>query len=95
MLAEMLRIKAIPASYVPPKDIRQLRDLTSHRSSLIAESMTMKNKIHAELAMKGTKPPAEVRSSFSKKFIIWLRSLGNSMIDKDFCNKASSNSCSN
>jgi len=81
MLAELLRIDAIPASYVPPKDIRELRDLTRHRSSLIAESTTLKNKIHAELAMKGTKPPAEARSSFSKNFIIWLRSLGNSMID--------------
>jgi transposase len=81
MLAELLRINAVPASYVPPKDIRDLRDLTRHRSSLIAESTTLKNKIHAELAMKGTKPPAEARSSFSKKFIIWLRSLGNSMIN--------------
>lgn len=81
MLAELLRIHAIPASYVPPKDIRELRDLTRHRSSLIAESTTLKNKIHAELAMKGTKPPVEARSSFSKKFVSWLRSLRNSMID--------------
>jgi hypothetical protein len=51
MLAELLRINAIPVSYVPPKDIRELRDLTRHRSSLIAESTTLKNKIHAELAI--------------------------------------------
>jgi transposase len=73
MLAELLRINAIPASYVPPKEIGNLRDLTRHRSSLVAESTTLKNKIHAELAMKGKKPPAEARSPFSKKFISWLR----------------------
>ena len=58
MLAELLRIDAVPESYVPPKEIRELRDLTRHRSSLVSESTTLKNKIHAELAMKGTKPPA-------------------------------------
>lgn len=36
MLAELLRIDAVPASYVPSKEIRELRDLTRHRSSLIA-----------------------------------------------------------
>jgi len=81
MLAELLRINAIPASYVPSKEIRELRDLTRHRSSLIAESTTLKNKIHAELARRGTKPPAEARSAFSKKFIGWLRGLNGSMID--------------
>jgi transposase len=54
MLAELLSINAIPASYVPPKEIRELRDLTRHRSSLIAESTTLKNKIHAELARRGS-----------------------------------------
>jgi transposase len=48
---------------------------------LVSESTTLKNKIHAELAMKGTKPPAEARTPFSKKFVSWLRSLHMSMID--------------
>ena len=81
MLAELLRINAVPESYVPPKDIRELRELTRHRSSLVSESTTLKNKIHAELAMKGAKPPAEARTPFSKKFVGWLRSLNDMMID--------------
>lgn len=59
MLAELPRIDAVPSSYVPPKDIRALRDLTRHRSSLMVGSTTLKNKIHAELARRGAKPPAE------------------------------------
>jgi len=50
MLAELLRINAVPESYVFPKDIRELRDLTRRHSSLVSESTTLKNKIHAELA---------------------------------------------
>lgn len=40
MLAELLRINAVPASCVPPKDVRELRELTRHRSSLEAEAAT-------------------------------------------------------
>jgi len=81
MLAELLRIDAVPRSYVPPKNIRELRELTRHRSSLVTESTTLKNKIHASLARKGTRPPTEARSPFSKKFVIWLRSLRMPAID--------------
>jgi transposase len=81
MLAELLRIDAVPSSYVPPKDIRALRDLTRHRSSLIAESTTLKNKMHAELARRGAKPPAEVGAAFSKRFIAWLREMRSMMTD--------------
>ena len=75
MLAELLRIDAVPASYVPPKEVRELRELTRHRSSLVAESTALKNKIHAELARRGTKAPDGMRSPFTKKYTAWLRSL--------------------
>jgi transposase len=81
MLAELLRIGAVPESYVPSKEVRELRDLTRHRESLVSEAVALKNKIHAELARRGTRPPAEARSSFSKSFVGWLKSLQISMID--------------
>ena len=81
MLAELLRINAIPCSYVPPKEVRRLRDLTRHRESLMMQSTRMKNKIRAELARLGIVPPKDARSSFSKKFVRWLRSLGNPVVD--------------
>jgi len=81
MLAELLRIDAVPTSYVPPKDVRALRELTRHRTSLVVESTTLKNKIHAELARRGTRPPTEIRSPFTKKHVSWLRSLRRASID--------------
>ena len=81
MLAELLRLDAVPESYVPPKEVRELRDLTRHRESLVSEAVTLKNKIHAELARTGIKPPAGVRSPFTKSFVAWLRTLRMTAID--------------
>ena len=75
MLVELLRIDAVPSSYVPPKNIRELRDLTRHRESLVSEAIVLKNRIHAEIAWRGLRPPADLRSSFTKKHIAWLRTL--------------------
>jgi transposase len=81
MLAELLRIGAVPCSYVPSRDIRHLRDITRHRESLTMQSTMMKNKIHAELARRGIAPPPDARSSFSKAFVRWLRTLGITAVD--------------
>jgi transposase len=75
MLAELLRLNAIPESYIPPKELRELRELTRFGQSLVRNSRTIKNQIHAILAMHGIKAPPTLRSSFSKKHVKWLRSL--------------------
>jgi len=75
MLAELLRLNAIPESYIPPKELRELRELTRFRQSLVWNSGAIKNQIHAILAMRGIKAPPTLRSSFSKKHVRWLRSL--------------------
>jgi transposase len=76
MLAELLRLNAIPESYIPPKELRELRELTRFRQSLVRNSACIKNQIHAILAMRGVKTPPPLRSHFSKKHVKWLRSLG-------------------
>ncbi|KXB00161.1 hypothetical protein AKJ40_01780 [candidate division MSBL1 archaeon SCGC-AAA259M10] len=48
-LAHLLRARLIPESYVPPDDIRELRDKTRARAGLGKERTRMKNKIKAEL----------------------------------------------
>jgi len=75
MLAELLRLNAIPESYIPPKELRELRELTRFRQSLVRNPACIKNQIHAILAMRGIKAPPPLRSHFSKKHVKWLRSL--------------------
>jgi transposase len=52
-LAHLLRSNLLPTSYVPPKEIRELRDLVRLRTYLVVERTRFKNKIRAELAKRG------------------------------------------
>jgi len=53
ILADLLRADLIPESYMPDKDIRDLRGLVSHRVSLVKQRTSLKNRIHAVLAREG------------------------------------------
>ncbi len=48
-LAHLLRADLIPESYIPRKEIRELRDKVRLRAELVREKARLKNKIHAEL----------------------------------------------
>lgn len=49
ILAHLLRADLIPESYIPRKEIRELRDKVRLRAELVKEKSRLKNKIHAEL----------------------------------------------
>ena len=53
MLAHLLRANLIAESYVPPKEVRELRDLTRTRKALIEDRNRLKNRVHAILAKNG------------------------------------------
>ncbi len=48
-LAHLLRTNLLPTSYVPPKDVRELRELVRLRTYLVRTQTRFKNKIRAEL----------------------------------------------
>jgi transposase len=51
-LADLLRADMIPESYVPGRDIREIRDLVRRRHYMVKLRTMQKNKIHAELATR-------------------------------------------
>ena len=53
MLAHLLRANLIAESYVPPKEVRELRDLTRTRKALIGDRNRLKNRVHAILSRNG------------------------------------------
>src|SRR4030042_2093621 len=58
-LAQLLRADLIPRSWVPSRDIRDLRQLVRQRAYLVKQSTSFKNRISAELLRRGVKrPPA-------------------------------------
>ena len=52
-LAHLLRADLIPKSYIPPQEVRELRQLLRYRASLVRISTQVKNKIHAILIKNG------------------------------------------
>ena len=52
-LAQLERTNYLPESYVPTKEVRELRELMRHRCSLVGLKTSLKNKVHALLAKRG------------------------------------------
>ena len=52
-LAHLLRADLLPESYVPPRDIRELRDRVRRRAFLVGMRTMLKNRVHSELAKRG------------------------------------------
>lgn len=72
-LAHLLRADLLPTSYVPPKELRELRELVRLRTYLVRERAKFKNKIRAELAKRGIRA---LKNPFAKRRGPALRELG-------------------
>ncbi|MFQ5962605.1 MAG: IS110 family transposase [Candidatus Methylomirabilales bacterium] len=53
MLAHLLRTNLLPTSYIPPREIRDMRETLRYRASLVALRTSLKNKVHAILSKNG------------------------------------------
>ena len=62
----------MPTSWIPPKEIRELRDLVRQRIFLVKQKTKLKNRIHAELIKRGIEYR---RNIFTKSGKEWLLSL--------------------
>ncbi len=73
MLAHLLRCDLIPASYIPERPTRDLRETLRFRASLVYLRTSIKNRIHAILSKNGFVCP--YFDLFGKKSYEWLSSL--------------------
>jgi transposase len=86
ILAQLLRLDFLPRVWEPDERTKELRRLTSRRSSQVVDRTAIKNRMHAVLAQRLLEPP--VKDLFSKSGLLWLRALdldeeGRMMIDSD------------
>jgi len=72
-LADLLRTNMLPESYAAPRDIREQRQITRHRSSLTRLRTQLKNKVHAILMRHDIK--TEYSDIFGERSIQYLRSI--------------------
>lgn len=73
-IAELVRLDALPPSYMPPPEIAELREKVRRRAFLVRERAKLMTKIRGVLAYEGVKPPKGY-GLFTRKGVGWLHSL--------------------
>lgn len=72
-LAQLLRADLIPSAYIPPREIRDLRELLRYRAALVRLQTMVKNRVHAILLKHGYQAP--VHDIFGIRGREWLGTL--------------------
>jgi transposase len=72
-LAKLLVVDMIPAVWVPPRDVRELRALVAHRRQLIKNRTMLQNHLESILHRHQLVPPAGKR--FSAEGLAWWKNL--------------------
>lgn len=70
ILCDLLRANLIFESYIPPKEIRNMRNIMRQRKAIVNSRVQMVNKIHAVLLMNGIKLPYAKFGDAAMKWII-------------------------
>jgi len=73
MLAHLLRTNLIPASYIPERKIRDVKEILRYRASLVSIRTGLMNRVHSLLSKNGIVCPYS--HIFGKKATLWLLSL--------------------
>src|SRR5438874_7406350 len=56
-LAHLLRTDLVPRAYLAPRSLREVREVLRYRVQLVRLRTTIKNRVHALLAMRGLMSP--------------------------------------
>lgn len=74
-LAHLGRADLVPQSWIPPREVRDLRELLRHRCFLVSLQTKVKTRIHTYLDKAGIKAP-DVATLFGKAGMAFLKGLG-------------------
>ena len=73
ILADLLRTNYLPTAYIPPRQVRDTREMLRSRAFLVAMRTRLKNRVHAILSKNGLECP--YTDIFGKKSLRWLKGL--------------------
>lgn len=73
ILAHLGMADLVPQAYIPPRAVRDLREILRHRAFLVALQTKVKNRIHSYLWKLGI--TSEETDLFGKRGLVWLRTL--------------------
>lgn len=83
-IADLFKHDLVPASFIPPEPIRQLRDLTRYRTKLISYRTGEKNRIQNSLTVSNIMLSSVVSDTFGKSSSAIIKHLLDDPSDKDF-----------
>ena len=69
-LADLLRANLVAESYIPPKDIRRLREIVRERRTFVKQTTQIKNRIHSILIRRGIILPMK---TLCRGAILWIK----------------------
>ena len=69
-LADLLRANLVAESYIPPKEIRRLREITRERRTFVKQTTQIKNRIHAILIKRGAEFDY---ATLCESAILWIK----------------------
>lgn len=73
VIAELLRANYLPTCYMPPREVRELRELLRYRAAVVGIRTMLKNRVHSLLEKLGVQPPFD--NLFSGRGLAFLKSL--------------------
>jgi transposase len=59
LLADLLRMGRLPEAWIPPRELRELRELVRYRHKLVDDRSGLKAQVHAVLAKQGVRLPLQ------------------------------------
>ena len=65
----------LPTVWIPPKELRDDRELVRRRLQLGEDLSQSKNRIHGFLKRNGHRRPADLKTTWTKKYVQWLKEL--------------------
>jgi len=69
-LCDLLRANLVAESYIPPKEIRKLREITRERMTFVKQTTQIKNRIHSILIRRGIRIPS---ATLCKSTLLWIK----------------------
>ena len=73
ILAHLLRTNLLPTSYIPPRKIRDIREVLRYRASLVFFRTALKNKVHAIFLKNGINVDfSDIFGKKALKFLKWI-----------------------
>ncbi len=83
-IADLHKHGLVPGSFIPPADIREIRDLLRYRSKLVSFASSEKNRVQNSLTVSNIMPSSVVSNTFGKSTSAILQHLLKHPGDQDF-----------